>query len=114
MLRNARPPTGHIERNPDRVALGGSPPQRQVPPKTANARDGSGWLDMATLLAVTPEPSTGERRAVPEPVLLYELICLALLLHRPGGARPDTHCDQCGKPWPCSQVRLACRLREGF
>ncbi|MFB9726883.1 hypothetical protein [Haloechinothrix salitolerans] len=69
---------------------------------------------MATLLAVTPEPSTGERRAVPEPVLLYELICLALLLHRPGGARPDTHCDQCGKPWPCSQVRLACRLREGF
>ena len=76
--------------------------------------DGSGWLGMATVLAVTPRPSAGERRAVPRPVMLCELICLALLLHRPGEAIAEALCAQCGEAWPCPQVRLAFRLREGF
>ncbi|WP_157162837.1 hypothetical protein [Actinoalloteichus spitiensis] len=52
--------------------------------------------------------------AVPEPVRLYELICLALLVHWPGSARPGSRCTQCEQPWPCPQLRLAYRLREGF
>ncbi|GDY29149.1 hypothetical protein [Gandjariella thermophila] len=49
---------------------------------------------------------------MPEPAQLYALIGLALLLHAPV-SRTDA-CGQCGQPWPCPQVRLACRLRDGF
>jgi hypothetical protein len=47
----------------------------------------------------------------PEPKQLYELIVLALLLHTP---TTDADCFTCVLPWPCEQVRLAYRLREGF
>jgi hypothetical protein len=48
----------------------------------------------------------------PEPVALYSIIVLALVLHTPvtdGGL-----CRQCSLEWPCPQARLAYRLREGF
>jgi hypothetical protein len=48
----------------------------------------------------------------PEPVALYALVVLAFVLHTPmtdGGP-----CNRCGLDWPCPQVRLAYRLREGF
>ncbi|WP_216213047.1 hypothetical protein [Amycolatopsis aidingensis] len=49
---------------------------------------------------------------VPEPAQLYTLIGLALTLH---GPLPRTGlCESCGLAWPCPQVRLAFRLREGF
>jgi hypothetical protein len=47
----------------------------------------------------------------PEPVRLYHLITLAFLVHAP---LPDQSCSSCGAAWPCPQVRLAYRLREGF
>jgi hypothetical protein len=47
----------------------------------------------------------------PEPAQLYDLIVLAYLLHVP---EPDGWCQTCGHDWPCQQVRLAYRLREGF
>lgn len=47
----------------------------------------------------------------PEPNQLYRLIVSALLLHTPV---PSIHCSNCGQSWPCEQVRLAYRLREGF
>jgi hypothetical protein len=47
----------------------------------------------------------------PEPSQLYRLIVSALLLHTPV---PSVHCSSCSQPWPCEQVRLAYRLREGF
>jgi hypothetical protein len=47
----------------------------------------------------------------PEPRQLYYLIVLTLLLHKPA---PGETCADCVLPWPCEQVRLACRLREGF
>lgn len=62
----------------------------------------------------SPTHSAGASSAVPEPVRLYELICLALLVHRPGSARLGARCTQCEQPWPCPQLRLAYRLREGF
>lgn len=49
---------------------------------------------------------------VPEPAQLYYLIVLAFLLHTPNGHQPLCAC--CGQSWPCHQVRLAFRLREGF
>jgi len=49
--------------------------------------------------------------STPEPVQLYHLIVLAFLLHVP---EPDGWCQTCGHDWPCQQVRLAYRLREGF
>ena len=49
---------------------------------------------------------------VPEPAQLYYLIVLAFLLHTPNGHQPLCAC--CGQSWPCQQVRLAFRLREGF
>jgi hypothetical protein len=49
---------------------------------------------------------------VPEPAQLYYLIVLAFLLHTPSGHQPRCVC--CGHSWPCHQVRLAFRLREGF
>jgi len=48
----------------------------------------------------------------PQPVALYSLIVLALVLHAP--VTYDGICGQCGQDWPCPQMRLACRLREGF
>lgn len=48
----------------------------------------------------------------PEPILLYSLIGLALVLHGP--VAEDGTCAQCAAPWPCGQARLAYRLREGF
>lgn len=50
--------------------------------------------------------------AMPEPVQLYGLVCLALLLHVPDGR--TCQCGQCGESWPCDHVRLACRLPEGW
>jgi hypothetical protein len=51
-------------------------------------------------------------RRVPEPRQLYQLIVRAFVLHR---AEDSTGmCRECGGTWPCEQVRLAYRLREGF
>ena len=78
---------------------------------------------MGLRLIVSPQPSsvvhlppvaTAEERAdeqSPEPSQLYRLIVSALLLHTPV---PGVHCGSCSQPWPCEQVRLAYRLREGF
>lgn len=52
-----------------------------------------------------------EQTPSPEPVRLYHLITLAFLLHTPSA---DRACSCCGRTWPCQQVRLAYRLREGF
>jgi hypothetical protein len=49
---------------------------------------------------------------VPEPAALYSLIALALVLHVP--TTTGSTCGQCARPWPCSQARLAYRLRDGF
>jgi hypothetical protein len=49
---------------------------------------------------------------LPEPAALYSLIALALVLHAP--VTNGSVCGQCAADWPCSQVRLAYRLREGF
>lgn len=56
---------------------------------------------------------------IPEPAKLYCLIGLTFLLHDPvpafESAQPgDCICGQCGLSWPCPQVLLAFRLREGF
>ena len=48
----------------------------------------------------------------PEPVALYSLIVLALVLHTP--VADDGICRQCALEWPCPQARLAYRLREAF
>jgi hypothetical protein len=74
---------------------------------------------MSALANVIPMKSYQKNRLVPpsdpespEPVALYSLIVLAFVLHVPvtaGGI-----CGQCGQAWPCPQVRLAFRLREGF
>jgi hypothetical protein len=53
----------------------------------------------------------------PEPEPLYALICLTLTLHTDhvnGSPIRCKTCLWCGEPWPCNQVRLAFRLREGF
>lgn len=47
----------------------------------------------------------------PEPATLYGLILLAFLLHAPD---TRTRCKTCNRRWPCPQVGLAFRLREGF
>lgn len=48
----------------------------------------------------------------PDPAQLYNLTVLAFLLHTPTGHSPV--CATCGEKWPCCQVRLAYRIREGF
>lgn len=78
-----------------------------------------GDLVMAALAAVIPLKPYQKNRLVPpaepripEPAKLYCLAVLALMLHAPvtdGGI-----CGQCSQDWPCPQVRLAYRLREGF
>lgn len=72
---------------------------------------------MAALAEVIPlrrdvELVERSRVAMPDPVRLYGLVCLALLLHVP--ARRTCRCCQCDESWPCDQVRLAYRLREGW
>ncbi len=49
--------------------------------------------------------------ATPEPTQLYGLTVLAFLLYQ-----PELHgwCVSCGQHWPCPQVCLAYRFREGF
>jgi hypothetical protein len=49
---------------------------------------------------------------MPEPTQLYALVVLTFVLHRPLPA--DGMCEHCGLSWPCPQVCLAFRLREGF
>jgi hypothetical protein len=48
----------------------------------------------------------------PEPGQLYHLIVLTFLLHVPSVRSEECAC--CDRNWPCEQVRLAFRLREGF
>ncbi|GAA4549989.1 hypothetical protein [Amycolatopsis samaneae] len=49
---------------------------------------------------------------LPEPAQLYSLITLTLRLH--AAALTGLACRWCGEDWPCPDVRLAWRLREGF
>lgn len=49
---------------------------------------------------------------IPEPAQLYSLVVLTFVLHR--SLTIGDLCEQCGLPWPCPQVCLAFRLREGF
>jgi hypothetical protein len=68
----------------------------------------------ANVLPLRPPTNTAEPQLEvqsPEPERLYHLIVLALLLHQPA---TDWTCQSCKQLWPCEQVRLACRLREGF
>ena len=51
---------------------------------------------------------------IPEPQALYSLICLKLLLHRNEVGEAAGSCRQCKEIWPCEEVLLAFRLREGF
>jgi hypothetical protein len=64
-----------------------------------------------------PDPPQEPR--MPEPTLLYALVCLAMLVHRATQPAPliegqTRTCAGCGQPWPCDQALLAFRLREGF
>jgi hypothetical protein len=66
----------------------------------------------AEVVPLRPVTSTGAvAEDSPEPHQLYHLIVLALLLHQP---TLSDGCRSCAQPWPCEQVRLACRLRDGF
>lgn len=74
---------------------------------------------MAALARVIPIKPRQHRRArpapqpwMPEPVQLYGLIVLTFVLHIPVTAGGT--CGQCGEVWPCTKIRLAYRLREGF
>jgi hypothetical protein len=75
---------------------------------------------MAGLAAVIPLPHKQTKpttctAASPEPVQLYALILIALFLHGPmTEQRCGGGCRQCSKPYPCPQVRLACRLLDGL
>jgi hypothetical protein len=60
-----------------------------------------------------PEP-TVPPAAPPEPVQLYGLIVIALLLHVPATQQAGALCRACAQAWPCPQVRLACRLLDGL
>jgi hypothetical protein len=73
-------------------------------------------LKAAYEVARSPEPPEAT-----EPAQLYDRIVFTLVLHGHGDlvvrldGTPDFGgCVQCGDPWPCTQVRLAFRLREGF
>jgi hypothetical protein len=61
---------------------------------------------------VSASEASHEDGRVPEPGKLYCLIMLAFFLHTPhpvfGG------CICCAEQWPCTQLRLAYRLLEGF
>jgi hypothetical protein len=49
---------------------------------------------------------------IPEPAPLYCLVVLTLASHVPYPG--STNCIRCNVPWPCDQILLAYRLREGF
>ncbi|MBB4910588.1 hypothetical protein [Actinophytocola algeriensis] len=69
---------------------------------------------MTNVVQLQPSAPTGEvqlKEYTPEPHQLYHLILLALFLHQPA---TDWSCQTCEQSWPCDQVRLAFRLREGF
>lgn len=71
----------------------------------------------AGLAPVIPLPGIANRLAaasgpsIPEPVALYGLTVLAMLLHTPTG-QPQM-CLRCKQKWPCEHLRLAYR-REGL
>jgi hypothetical protein len=76
---------------------------------------------MAGTAAATPlrhEGSDGlagsAEAALPEPASLYCLIVIALFLHKPDADHEPRRCRQCRQQWPCRQLQLACRLRDGF
>lgn len=56
-------------------------------------------------------PPPGATAEAPEPAQLYQLTVLVFVLHIPA---VEGQCETCGQHWPCEQVRLAFRLREGF
>jgi hypothetical protein len=66
---------------------------------------------MPTLATVIPLRPTSPAPPLPEPRQLYGLIQLAFQLHQPEGTGI---CAACREVWPCQQIRLAFRLREGF
>lgn len=49
---------------------------------------------------------------IPEPAQLYSLLTLTFVKHTPVAV--GNWCNACGALWPCTEVRLAFRLREGF
>lgn len=61
----------------------------------------------------SPESEQGTA-AIPEPANLYCLILIALFLHKPDADHEPRRCRQCRQEWPCRQLQLACRLRDGF
>jgi hypothetical protein len=74
---------------------------------------------MAALTQVVPPKPYQKNRLVPAtepriaaPASLYSLVVLALASHAPHPG--STICLRCNVPWPCLQVQLAYRLREGF
>jgi hypothetical protein len=74
---------------------------------------------MTALVTVIPLPhkelkSIARTAASPEPVQLYGLIVIALLLHVPATEQAGELCCVCAQAWPCPQVRLACRLLDGL
>jgi hypothetical protein len=83
-------------------------------------------IALAALATVIPLQSYEKNRLwrrteprIPEPATLYSLVVLALVLHHPvpafsPAAPGDDICGQCGRAWPCPQIKLAYRLREGF
>lgn len=74
---------------------------------------------MTALATVIPLPhkelkSIAPAAASPEPLQLYGLIVIALLLHVPATEQTGAPCIACAQAWPCPQVRLACRLLDGL
>jgi hypothetical protein len=65
-----------------------------------------GWQRRFNSLEEVTEPR------LPEPVQLYALAVLVLVLHEPDPTGDG--CESCGHRWPCERVKLAFRLREGF
>lgn len=70
--------------------------------------------DLADVIPLRRDAELVERPqfAMPVPERLYGLVRLALRLHVPDGRM--YRCCQCGESWPCGQVRLACRLIDGW
>jgi hypothetical protein len=60
------------------------------------------------------EVEPGAAATLPEPANLYCLIVIALFLHKPEPDHEPRRCRQCRQEWPCRQLQLACRLRDGF
>jgi hypothetical protein len=60
----------------------------------------------------TVAPTNALQPRIPEPTTLYMLVVVAFYTHVL--YRNTETCLQCLTAWPCEQVRLAFRLREGF